>query len=84
MHRLQELGRPGAQDEVVIATLRAAQAVLVRGEENGRESCLEWIHQCTREGEGQVDILFTFIANLNPLLSRSDWWQKMLQLLWGL
>ena len=33
LHRLQELGKPGAQDEVVIAALRAAQAVLVRGEE---------------------------------------------------
>ena len=54
LHRLQELGKPGAQDEVVIAALRAAQAVLVRGEEKGRESCLDWIRQCAREGEEEV------------------------------
>ena len=54
LHRLQELGKPGAQDEVVIAALRAAQAVLVSGEEKGRESCLDWIRQCAREGEEEV------------------------------
>ena len=62
LHRLQELGRPGAQDEVVIAALRAAQAVLVRGEEKGRESCLDWMQQCARNGEGEVGVLF-FIAD---------------------
>ena len=54
--RLQVLGRPGGQDEVVIAALRAAQAVLVEGEEKGRESCLEWMQQCAREGEGEVSL----------------------------
>ena len=62
LHRLQKLGRPGAQDEVVIAALRAAQAVLVRGEEKGRESCLDWMQQCARKGEGEVGVLF-FIAD---------------------
>ena len=68
LHRLQELGKPGAQDEVVIAALRAAQAVLVRGEEKGRESCLDWIRQCAREGEEEVGnwAYFTFlIVNFN-------------------
>ena len=54
LHRLQELGRPGAQDEVVIAALRAAQSVLVRGEEKGRESCIDWMQQCASEGDGEV------------------------------
>ena len=63
LHRLQELGRPGAQDEVVIAALRAAQAVLVRGEEKGRESCLDWMQQCARKGEGEVGVLCTFYCS---------------------
>ena len=59
MQRLQDLGKPGAQDEVVIAALRAAQAVLVRGEEKGRQSCLDWIQQCVREGNGEVRTFFS-------------------------
>ena len=56
LHRLQDLGKPAAQDEVVIAALRAAQAVLVRGEDKGKQSCLDWIQQCTREGKGEASI----------------------------
>ena len=54
MRRIQELGKPGAEDEVVIAALGAAQAVLVEGEEEGRETCLEWVQRWAMEGNGEV------------------------------
>ena len=56
LHRIQELGKPGAEDEVVIAALGAAQAVLVGGEEEGRETCLEWVQKWVKEGNGEVGI----------------------------
>jgi len=68
--RLQVLGRPGGQDEVVIAALRAAQAVLVEGEEKGRESCLEWMQQCAREGEGEVSLVARDVAAVVRLVTR--------------
>ena len=54
LHRIQELGKPGAEDQVVIAALGAAQAVLVGGEEEGRETCLEWVQRWAKEGNGEV------------------------------
>ena len=32
----------------------AAQAVLVGGEEEGRETCLEWVRRWAKEGNGEV------------------------------
>merc|ERR1719193_679893 len=70
LQRLQDLGKPGAQDEVVIAALRAAQAVLVRGEEKGRQSCLDWIQQCVREGNGEVSLVARDVAAVVALVTR--------------
>ena len=82
LHRLQELGKPGSQDEVVIAALRAAQAVMVGGEEKGRQSCLDWIQQFAGEGNGEVSNEHFVSLSLFNISSRSVLWQGMLQLWW--
>jgi len=70
LHRIQELGKPGAEDEVVIAALGAAQAVLVGGEEEGRETCLEWVQKWVKEGNGEVSLRAGDVAAVVGLVAK--------------
>ena len=68
--RLEALGRASGEVEVVVATLRAAQAILVRGGEEGAEGCLAWVAGCREEGEEEVRVVAGDVLQLVRLVRR--------------
>lgn len=68
--RLEALGRASGEVEVVVATLRAAQAILVRGGEEGAEGCLAWVAGCREEGQEEVRVVAADVLQLVRLVRR--------------